>query len=81
MRQLRQGDQALLQVIDNGPGIPPQQLPLIWERYHTSRQTPGEVGGLGLAIVKAVLDLHGAQYGVESVVGQGSTFWFQLPLA
>ena len=81
VRQLRRGDQVLLQVADNGPGIPPQQLPLIWERYHTSRQTPGEVGGLGLAIVKAVLDLHGAQYGVESVVGQGSTFWFQLPLA
>lgn len=81
IRQLRQDGFVLLQVIDQGPGIPPEEIPRIWERYHTRRQDPGQVGGLGLAIVKAVLDLHGAQYGVESVVGEGSVFWFRLPLA
>ena len=81
IRQQRQGDDVLLQVIDNGPGIPPEELPRIWERYHTRRQDSSQVGGLGLAIVKAVLDLHRARYGVESVVGQGSVFWFSLPLA
>ena len=81
IRQLRQEGFVLLQVIDQGPGIPPEEIPRIWERYHTRRQDPGQVGGLGLAIVKAVLDLHGARYGVESVVGEGSVFWFRLPLA
>ena len=36
--------------------------------------------GLGLSIVKSVLEMHSAKYGVESAVGEGSTFWFELPL-
>ena len=37
--------------------------------------------GLGLSIVKNILDMHGGTYGVTSTLGQGSTFWFELPIA
>ena len=37
--------------------------------------------GLGLSIVKNILDMHGGTYGVTSTLGQGSTFWFELPVA
>ena len=37
--------------------------------------------GLGLSIVKGILEVHGAKYGVESTVGKGSVFWFELPIS
>lgn len=77
----RRNDHLRLEVSDHGPGIAPADLPYIWQRYyHTDapqRTTHGS--GLGLSIVKGVLDQHQAVYGVESVLGQGSTFWFELP--
>lgn len=71
-------------ITDEAGGIPSQQLPYIWDRYYKidktfKRSTMGT--GLGLAIVKAVLDNHGAKYGVTSEEGVGSTFWFELPKA
>ncbi len=71
-------------VSDTGEGIPQDKLPHIWDRYYKvdkshKRATVGT--GLGLSIVKAVLDMHGAKYGVQSTLGQGSVFWFELPLA
>ena len=73
-----------VEVIDTGEGIPEDKLPYIWDRYYKvdkshKRATVGT--GLGLSIVKAVLDTHGAKYGVKSTVGQGSVFWFELPVA
>ena len=72
-----------LEVSDHGPGIKPEELPHVWDRYYKTstnyvRETSGT--GLGLSIVKEILTLHGANYGVESKVGKGTTFWFELDM-
>lgn len=69
---------------DYGEGIEPDQLPLIWDRYYKVDRVHrrARIGtGLGLSIVKGVLELHGADYGVNSVPGEGSEFWFSFALA
>ena len=66
------------------PGIPRDQIPLIWDRYYKIDKVHrrAAVGtGLGLSIVKGILQLHNAAYGVESSEGQGSVFWLELPIA
>ncbi len=70
-----------IEVTDYGDGIAENDLPYIWDRYykvdkHHRRAADGS--GLGLSIVKGILDLHGAEYGVVSELGIGSTFWFEL---
>lgn len=77
------GRKYRLEVSDHGPGIKPEELPHIWERYYKTstnyvRETKGT--GLGLSIVKEILILHNADYGAESKVGKGSTFWFELDI-
>lgn len=73
------GDSIRLSVTDTGKGIAPEHLEKIWDRYFREEYTHMVVGtGLGLAIVKSILERHGARYGVQSVVGKGSTFWFEL---
>lgn len=77
------GRKYRLEVSDHGPGIKPEELPHVWERYYKTstnyvRETSGT--GLGLSIVKEILMLHNANYGVESKVGKGSTFWFELDM-
>ena len=72
-----------LSIADDGDGIPPEKIPEIWDRYYRvdkvhNRSVIGT--GLGLSIVKSILEAHGACYGVESAVGIGSVFWFELPL-
>ncbi len=76
-------DTVRISVIDNGDGIAPEDLPLIWDRYYKVDRVHkrGVVGtGIGLTIVKGVLEAHGCNYGVESTLGCGSTFWFELPI-
>lgn len=73
-----------ISVSDNGEGIPAEKLSSIWDRYYKvdrihKRAIVGT--GLGLSIVKEILEAHGATYGVESTAGDGSTFWFEMPLA
>lgn len=77
------GGSVRISVTDTGEGIPKEKLPLIWERYYKASEyhRRGAVGsGLGLSIVKGILDQMGAAYGVSSTPGEGSTFWFELPL-
>jgi signal transduction histidine kinase len=71
------------EVTDHGEGIDEESIPFIWDRYYKLdkthvRSTSGS--GIGLAIVKEILELHHADYGVESKVGEGSTFWFEFSL-
>ena len=73
-----------VEVIDHGPGIEPDTLNHIWERYYKtdkSYQRANSGTGLGLAISKAILEQHDATFGVISEVGKGSTFYFELPNA
>ena len=70
------------EVSDSGIGIPEEQIPYIWERYYKVERSENykrtvKGTGLGLSIVKGVFERHGFEYGVESEVGKGSTFWFE----
>ena len=81
VRQSCQEDRVRIEVIDSGPGIPPDKLKNIWDRYYKVDKShrSAKIGtGLGLSIVKTVLKLHKAQYGVFSTLGKGTTFWFEL---
>jgi heavy metal sensor kinase len=74
---------AVLEVSDNGPGIPDYALPHVFERFYRadkarSRESGG--AGLGLAIVKAICTAHGAELNVSSKEGKGSIFSVELPL-
>jgi signal transduction histidine kinase len=74
---------VLVRVTDHGPGLPEAEQAAIFGRYIRGQVTrpPGAAGqGLGLHIVKALVELHGGGAGVTSVVGQGASFWFRLPL-
>ena len=72
-----------ISVTDTGQGIEADEIPQIWDRYYKVDKVHRRamIGtGLGLSIVKGVLELHNATYGVESQVGNGSTFWFELDI-
>lgn len=75
--------EVLVQVVDHGLGIPPESIPRLFERFYqvdgsTTRQNPGT--GLGLYITRQIIESHGGRIWVESKVGEGSTFSFNLPL-
>jgi signal transduction histidine kinase len=68
---------VLVRVIDNGVGIPPEQLERIWEPFYT---TKGQAGtGLGLDLVRQMIQAQGGEIGVASTVGQGTVFTIRLP--
>ena len=83
VRWLPQADGgAVLQVCDSGPGIAPEHVARLSERfYRVDRSRSRETGGtgLGLAIVKHAVQRHGAQLHIESKVGQGSVFSVHFP--
>ena len=73
---------ASLSVRDTGPGIPPDEIPRIFERfYRADHARSREVGGtgLGLAISQVIAEAHGGRIEVDSRVGEGSTFTVRLP--
>lgn len=83
VRQIVKNNKVRIEIIDHGPGIEKDQLPYIWDRYYKVDKTHvrSKVGsGLGLSIVKGLLELHHAEYGVESEESKGSVFWFVLPI-
>lgn len=74
--------EVVIAVADEGPGVPREHLPRIFERfYRVDKARSRDLGGtgLGLAIVKHVTQVHGGRVSVDSVVGRGSTFRIHLP--
>jgi signal transduction histidine kinase len=84
VRLLDAGPSGRVEVEDNGPGIPAEALPHIFDRFFRvdkgrSRREGGT--GLGLAIVQELIRAMGGNVGVRSAPGTGSTFWIELPKA
>ena len=82
----KEEDVVRVLVRDEGPGLTPEEQVQIWERFYQvegiKRQRGSSVGlGLGLNICRAIIEQHQGEVGVESTKGEGSTFWFTLPLA
>lgn len=79
----KDNDKVKVSVTDTGKGIAPSEKDKVWDRYYRASQSKRAVvgSGIGLSIVKSILIAHSAEYGIDSVVNNGSTFWFSLPLA
>jgi signal transduction histidine kinase len=74
------GDAVRIDVTDTGVGIPPHDLPRIWERLYRGDQSRAERGlGLGLSLVRAIVTAHSGTVEVSSEPGAGSTFVVRLP--
>jgi len=78
-----EGEQIILQISDTGKGIPPGDLPFIFDKFfRPSNLSPEVTGtGLGLAIVKSIVENHGGRIWVDSTTDQGTTFTIVLPIA
>lgn len=78
------GKMVRLTIHDSGKGIAPEELPLIWNRYYRTQETHKRAiigSGLGLSIVRSILEKHNVPFGVDSKEGEGTSFWFELPVA
>lgn len=77
------GEILRVEVTDHGPGIAAEHHPKIFEKFgqlDTNVRQSIPSSGLGLYFCKLAVEAHGGRIGVDSEVGQGSTFWFELPL-
>ncbi len=83
IRQKNLEDTVRIEVVDFGVGIAKERLPQIFDRYYRDERTKRDVvgSGLGLSIVKEIMRLHGLRFGVQSELGKGSTFWFEMKKA
>ena len=78
----RNGDGVLFAVVDDGPGIPPEYHDIIFRKFgqvHSENAPRVRSSGLGLTFCKLVVDLHGGRIWVKSNVGEGSSFYVELP--
>lgn len=83
LRAERRGDVVAFEVVDEGPGIEPEQLARVFERFYRAdaARAGGGGAGLGLAIAKEIVEAHESSIEVLSAAGEGTTFRFELPLA
>src|SRR5262249_2832350 len=77
--RLERGNEAIVEIEDNGCGIPPENLSRVFEPFFTTRPV-GQGTGLGLSVSFGIIRDHGGAIEVESQVGRGSTFRVRLPL-
>lgn len=78
----RQGDEAVIQVSDEGIGIPPEDLPRLFQPFHRARNVSNLPGtGLGLPITKQVVELHSGRISVQTEIGKGTQFTIHLPIS
>ena len=77
----RHGTEAVLRVSDTGPGIPPDELPHVFERFFRGRGARARGSGIGLTVARELVLAHGGEIAVESEPGRGTTFTVRLPLA
>ena len=80
----RRGRQVQIVVEDRGPGIPPADLPHIFEPFYRGAEAQSQQihgNGLGLSIVRSIVEAHGGRVTVTSAPGKGSTFTMHLPVA
>jgi len=77
-----EADQIILEVTDQGPGIPPTDQPHIFDKFYggSNVDSDTEGSGLGLAIVKTIVENHQGRIWVESSIGKGSSFFIVLPV-
>ena len=73
-------DKLVVELSDKGPGIPKESLPLIFERFYRARSEKATGTGLGLFICKQIIDAHRGKIWAESTLGQGTTFFIELPI-
>ncbi|MEX2325304.1 MAG: HAMP domain-containing sensor histidine kinase, partial [Gemmatimonadaceae bacterium] len=74
------GDAVAFDVVDTGPGIPPADVPRVFDRYWQAKKTASLGSGLGLTIAKGIVEAHGGRIDVTSVQGEGTVFTFSIPL-
>jgi signal transduction histidine kinase len=74
------GQSMIVTFMDNGPGIPAESLPLIFERFYRVRTENATGTGLGLYICKQIIEAHRGKIWAESNPGQGTTFFIELPI-
>lgn len=83
LRVWKDGAYVVTEISDNGPGIPEEDLPLIFNEYYRGSRADARQGsgtGLGLSIAKYLVELHGGSIQVRSKAGEGASFSFTLPI-
>jgi signal transduction histidine kinase len=73
-------EEVLFSVADSGPGIEPDELPHVFDRFWQARKTARMGTGLGLTIAKGLVEAHHGRIWVESTLGKGATFFFTVPV-
>ncbi|NUQ20890.1 MAG: HAMP domain-containing histidine kinase, partial [Gemmatimonadaceae bacterium] len=81
LRAVKEHGAVHVSVADDGPGIPAEELPHVFDRFwHSRRPSSPRGSGLGLAIAKGIVDAHRGRIWIESVVGEGTTVHLTLPV-
>lgn len=83
VQSVEKNNTVKISITDHGIGMKQEDLDCIWDRYYRidkGHQRSVQGSGLGLSIVKSILEYHNFEYGVESNLGSGSTFWFKMPI-